>query len=78
MSKHSARAKWNTANARLANKPFEHIFDEPQEVDLPDGVPCKHPGCLSHVSHPCEGCGRIAGRRTRAAPDAATSAAQVN
>ena len=23
--------------------------------------PCKHPGCLSHVSHPCEGCGRIAG-----------------
>lgn len=24
--------------------------------------PCDHPGCLSHVSHPCEGCGRIAGR----------------
>lgn len=23
---------------------------------------CAHPGCLSHVSHPCEGCGRIAGR----------------
>jgi hypothetical protein len=56
MPHHSARAQWNTANARLANKPFEHIFD-----DLPDGVPCKHPGCLSHVSHPCEGCGRIAG-----------------
>jgi hypothetical protein len=28
---------------------------------LPD-EPCGHPGCLSHVTHPCEGCGRIAGR----------------
>lgn len=25
----------------------------------PDGVPCDHPGCASHISHPCEGCGRI-------------------
>ena len=30
---------------------------------LLDGVPCDHPGCLSHISHPCEVCGRIAGRR---------------
>lgn len=30
---------------------------------LPDGVPCGHAGCLSHLSHPCEGCGRIGGRR---------------
>lgn len=29
-----------------------------------NGEPCKHPGCLNHVSHPCEGCGRIAGRPT--------------
>ena len=28
-----------------------------------DGEPCTHPGCLSHVSHPCEGCGRIGGYR---------------
>lgn len=21
--------------------------------------PCSHPGCKSHVSHPCEGCGRM-------------------
>lgn len=28
---------------------------------LKRGEPCGHPGCLSHVSHPCEGCGRIAG-----------------
>jgi hypothetical protein len=25
------------------------------------GEPCPHPDCLSHISHPCEGCGRIAG-----------------
>lgn len=27
-----------------------------------EGMPCGEPGCLSHVTHPCEGCGRIAGR----------------
>lgn len=30
---------------------------------LRDGEPCKHPGCLSHLSHPCEGCGRIGGKK---------------
>ncbi len=25
------------------------------------GQPCKHRGCLSHISHPCEGCGRVGG-----------------
>ena len=29
-----------------------------------DGQPCGQPGCLHHVTHPCEGCGRIAGRST--------------
>ncbi len=23
---------------------------------------CKHPGCLRHISHPCEKCGRIGGK----------------
>lgn len=23
--------------------------------------PCEHKGCLNHMSHPCEGCGRIGG-----------------
>ena len=32
------------------------------EDQLRAGIPCEHPGCLSHVLHPCEGCGRIAGR----------------
>lgn len=26
------------------------------------GEKCLHFGCLSHISHPCEGCGRIGGR----------------
>jgi len=42
---------------------------------LPDGVPCDHVGCLSHVSHPCEVCGRTAGRRTPRAADAMNCAA---
>jgi hypothetical protein len=29
---------------------------------LREGEPCSHKGCLSHLSHPCEGCGRIGGR----------------
>ena len=27
-----------------------------------EGEPCHHPGCANHVTHPCEGCGRIAAR----------------
>jgi len=30
-----------------------------------DGEPCEHKGCLNHLSHPCEGCGRIGGVRER-------------
>lgn len=29
---------------------------------IKNGEACDHPGCLSHVTHPCEGCGRVAGR----------------
>lgn len=29
---------------------------------LKDGEPCRHRSCLAHISHPCEGCGRIGGR----------------
>lgn len=31
-------------------------------IELADGEPCGHPGCLHHTTHPCEGCGRIGGR----------------
>lgn len=26
-----------------------------------DGEPCSHRGCLNHITHPCENCGRIGG-----------------
>ena len=32
------------------------------EEYYPENIPCPHPGCLSHISHPCEYCGRIAGK----------------
>lgn len=31
--------------------------------DLPDGIPCSHRGCLNHLTHPCEGCGRVGGKK---------------
>jgi hypothetical protein len=38
---------------------------------LRPGQPCKHPGCASHLSHPCEGCGRYAaGMQSGPCPDA--------
>lgn len=45
--------------------PIERLEAEQRRIaNLKDGVPCGHPGCLSHISHPCEGCGRVGGRRT--------------
>lgn len=45
---------------------------------LPDGVPCDHRGCLSHISHPCEGCGRVGGRRlTKRALDGACESCKL-
>jgi GGDEF domain-containing protein len=29
---------------------------------LKDGESCGHPGCLNHITHPCEQCGRIGGK----------------
>lgn len=31
-------------------------------IKLLDGEPCDHIGCLHHISHPCERCGRIGGK----------------
>jgi hypothetical protein len=52
-------------NSDIILKPRGHgISTEALRIaNLKDGVPCGHAGCLSHVSHACEGCGRIAGRR---------------
>ncbi len=32
------------------------------KVKYDNGQPCKHKGCLNHISHPCEGCGRTGGK----------------
>lgn len=40
-----------------------------EEKTLKDGEPCDHPGCLLHISHPCEGCGRVGGIGKVTPPD---------
>lgn len=37
------------------------VYDGTGGKKLEPGVPCGHPGCLNHASHPCEGCGRNQG-----------------
>jgi hypothetical protein len=46
----------NEGNQRFWNALAETV------QQLWDSEPCSHPGCLNHVTHPCEGCGRIAGK----------------
>ena len=41
-----------------------HVGFPKHPQDLPDGSPCKHPGWLSHISHPCEECGRTGSLRS--------------
>jgi len=45
---------------RIATMAFEAVYAD--KLNLKDGEPCSHKGCLSHISHPCEGCGRIRGK----------------
>lgn len=41
-------------------KKFEKEFNESIGMKFySHNEPCAHPGCKSHFSHPCEGCGRI-------------------
>ena len=40
-----------TENVRLQGKVIYH-----------DGHSCKHPGCISHLTHPCEHCLRVGGQ----------------
>ena len=39
-----------------------------QLIYYSSGQPCDHPGCASHVSHPCEQCGRVAARGEATVP----------
>lgn len=43
-------------------------YDPARPSVLRNGEPCNHPGCASHISHPCEGCGRYAAG-LRSGPD---------
>ena len=42
-------------------EPINNPPDSRPDSAIIDGESCDHPGCLSHVTHPCELCGRIAG-----------------
>lgn len=42
------------------------LFSDPDLHEF--GQPCDHPGCASHLSRPCEGCGRY-GAGLRNGPD---------
>ncbi len=53
-----ARCEKGVDHRKVSPVPYAH------GAYIVEGKPCKHPGCLSHVSHPCEGCGRIAGMAT--------------
>lgn len=33
-----------------------------ESFEFKAGEPCWHPGCASHISHPCEKCGRFGAR----------------
>ena len=44
----------NMTEMQLKFAVAEHIMG----IVINDRVPCGHSGCLSHVTHPCEGCGR--------------------
>ena len=50
---------WDCFRPAIAGRPGPL----PSRLGLRDGEPCSHVGCLNHRTHPCEGCGRIGGRR---------------
>jgi len=46
-----------------------HIGTDKVKYVLSDGEPCQHVGCAHHISHPCEGCGRIGAQGTAVMTD---------
>jgi hypothetical protein len=51
---------------KYINDNFDSLTAYKPEADqsLKDGEPCS-PGCINHVTHPCEKCGRIQGREKK-------------
>lgn len=47
--------------AVINNNLSELLEVEVEKSEYQKGKGCGHPGCLQHVTHPCEKCGRIAG-----------------
>ena len=53
---------WNESTWSKIPYSEKDILDYISKFGILDGQPCNHVGCMSHVSHPCENCGRIAGQ----------------
>lgn len=60
-SKMDGNCDWYKLEGAVAVVQAIRNLDSPS--GLPDGAPCGHRGCLSHIGHPCEGCGRVGGKR---------------
>ena len=45
---------WNLKLESEKTNPLYHLF----VTVYKDGQPCDHKGCLHHITHKCEGCGR--------------------
>jgi hypothetical protein len=56
------RASWlDLRGVKQCHDRIIEILAELDKFNLNGGEPCNHPGCLHHITHPCEGCGRITG-----------------
>jgi len=71
-------ARWSDGFEIFRNREEELRLEAEREIRLDgrrrllrDGEPCNHTGCLSHLSHPCDGCGRIGGVRVKQLTDGA-------
>ena len=61
------RASWlDLKGVKQCHDRIIEILEELDKFNLKDDEPCNHHGCLHHITHPCEGCGRIAGFKKEA------------
>lgn len=67
-------AEWSDGFRIFRNREEEERLKLEDNRQLLDGTPCAHPGCLSHISHPCDGCGRIGGRTAKQLTDGGNNA----
>lgn len=55
MTHHSSRAQWNTANARLANKPFDDLFEDKKPMNIIEWIVAekyaKNEFAASHIAN---------------------------